>query len=405
MEQELRGHSGAAHFVDWAADGTRLLTGSSDGTAKVWTFAGQSAEVLTLSARAGGVTGVAFSPDGTQVMTRSATRVMDVWDVGTSGDAEIANIPHADQIVSLTPDRITTSGPGGSLTTTSLDTGVRSHRPVAWFDPPIDLYTGYDFAPDGDTILVHPEFGRMTVRDVETGAVLFGSGALVSDWSPDGRFAAVDTFGSVKIVDRSGRMVRVLEATDFVLGEGIAFGPRDLVAIPVNAEDGEGGETWIWNWTRDEMIAKLPVAFPEVARFDPEGRTIAIGGPNTTIWDTTTGRLLRTFPSSPSLPNDLAFSPDGSRLAEIDGDGIVRMFDTGSGEEVLVLNGHTTGGQVVFGPDGSMLATQGDGKVRIWALDIDVLLEIAYENVTRSLTDEECRRYLHIGSCPAPGPS
>jgi hypothetical protein len=40
--------------------------------------------------------------------------------------------------------------------------------------------------------------------------------------------------------------------------------------------------------------------------------------------------------------------------------------------------------------------------VRIWALDIDDLLEIADENVTRSLTDDECRRYLHDAACPEP---
>ena len=37
--------------------------------------------------------------------------------------------------------------------------------------------------------------------------------------------------------------------------------------------------------------------------------------------------------------------------------------------------------------------------VRIWALDIDDLLGIAGENVTRTLTDEECRQYLHLDRC------
>ena len=68
-------------------------------------------------------------------------------------------------------------------------------------------------------------------------------------------------------------------------------------------------------------------------------------------------------------------------------------------ELLLVLRGHDTGGQVVFSPDGSMLATEGGGMVRIWALDIDDLLEIARQSLTRSLTDEECRQYLHVGSC------
>jgi hypothetical protein len=39
--------------------------------------------------------------------------------------------------------------------------------------------------------------------------------------------------------------------------------------------------------------------------------------------------------------------------------------------------------------------------VRIWALDIEDLLEIARTTVTRTLTDEECRQYLHVESCAA----
>ncbi|HET9724906.1 MAG TPA: hypothetical protein VFR44_13840, partial [Actinomycetota bacterium] len=221
LEQELRGHSGEAHFVDWAPDGSRLLTGSSDGTAKVWEMSGEGgAEVLTLSTRAGGINGVALSPDGSRVLTRSETKVMDVWDVGTNGDAEIANIPHVDQIVSLTSDRITTSDQDGSLTTTSLDTGDRSYRPVAWFDPPTELYTGYDFAPDGGAILFVPDRGPTTVRDVETGAVLF-EGSFVADWSPDG-WLAYTSFepDSIKIVDRSGRQVGTFEGSDLTLDDG-----------------------------------------------------------------------------------------------------------------------------------------------------------------------------------------
>ena len=85
---------------------------------------------------------------------------------------------------------------------------------------------------------------------------------------------------------------------------------------------------------------------------------------------------LLTLSSSQAEPADLAFSPDGSRLAEIDPDGTVRLVNTDTGELLLVLEGHETGGQVALTPDGSMLATQGDGMVRIWALDIDDLLKI-----------------------------
>jgi hypothetical protein len=33
--------------------------------------------------------------------------------------------------------------------------------------------------------------------------------------------------------------------------------------------------------------------------------------------------------------------------------------------------------------------------VRVWILDIDELLDVARTRVTRSLTAEECHRYLH----------
>jgi WD40 repeat protein len=134
--------------------------------------------------------------------------------------------------------------------------------------------------------------------------------------------------------------------------------------------------------------------------FDATGTRIAVGTDDATIWDVRTGRLLVTLPSSQEPPSDIAFSPDGSRLAEMDPDGTVRLFDTTSGQEVLVLRGHDAGGHVAFSPDGSMLATVGGGIARIWALDIDDLLEIARGKVTRPFTDEECRQFLHLDRCP-----
>jgi WD40 repeat protein len=400
LEFFLEGHSGSAWWVDWSRDSSRLLTGSDDGTAKVWELTPQGAtEVQTLSARAGAITGVAFSPDGARVMTRSDQRVMDVWDVGPTGGAEIANIADAAQLVSFLQDgrHVTTSGRDGSLSTLDLQTGEQVHRRIGWFDPPRGLFEGYVFNRDGSAVaimdIVPQEF--TTLRDVETGATLYTKPGFPApvDWSPDGRFLAVNDDDGIAILDASGRQVGDLRPEGFTIGEGLLFGPGGLVAIP---------GVKIWDWRRDVIVAELPVPTDhEAMRFDADGSRIAIGTAETTIWDVRNERLLATLPSSQVMPNDLAFSPDGSRLAEADPDGSVRIYDTGSGEEVLVLQGHDDAGQVAFSPDGSMLATQGDGILRIWALDIDDLLQIARREVTRSLTDEECRQYLHVDSCPS----
>jgi len=156
----------------------------------------------------------------------------------------------------------------------------------------------------------------------------------------------------------------------------------------------------VWDWRHEEIVAELPARGFEALQFDADGGRLAVGTADTRIWDVRTGRLLVTLPSTQVLPNSIAFSPDGARVAEGDPDGTVRVFDTSSGEELLALQGHDTVDQVAFSPDGSMLATLGGGLLRIWALEIDDLLEIAHQSVTRTLTDEECRQYLHVESCP-----
>jgi WD40 repeat protein len=124
-----------------------------------------------------------------------------------------------------------------------------------------------------------------------------------------------------------------------------------------------------------------------------------------------------------------SFSADGSLVAATwNGKGTIRIADprtggivrqlgsltvsTGAGpadpsgvalrEPLLILRGHTCrAGGLAFSPDGTRLASRAYDGIRIWALDIDDLLDIARRNVTRSLTDAECRRYLHLPGCPA----
>jgi WD40 repeat protein len=82
-------------------------------------------------------------------------------------------------------------------------------------------------------------------------------------------------------------------------------------------------------------------------------------------------------------------------------DGTVQLFDAATGRQHLVLPANACRPpSLAFSPDGTKLAAGSECGVQIWALDIDDLLRIARQKVTRSLTDEECRQYLHVDQCP-----
>ena len=74
----LRGHAGAVYSAAYSPDRRRIVTGSEDGTAKVWD-ARTGAEVLTLRGHTGPVRSAAFSPDASRIVTAGDTTAR-IWD-------------------------------------------------------------------------------------------------------------------------------------------------------------------------------------------------------------------------------------------------------------------------------------------------------------------------------------
>ena len=436
LRYSLRGHSGLVFSVAWSPDSSRVVTGSADGTAKVWGIDSERVrEQWSLSAQEtrSGIVGVAFSPDGTRVMAGDADMsAVKVWDLGPSGDAEWANLPAAGKpAAEFTPDgrRIVTTSPEGAdppydagraLTIWDLQTG--ESRTIG---PATDFFRffAFDVRPDGGSIAIGgqstPDLGGASaVRawDTTTGKELFriGHDLDVNEvaFSPDGEYLATASWdGTAKIVDRAGRVIQVLGEP----GDGkfnfsdVAFSYDGRMVATAQAIYARRERVLIWDWARGELVLTIDADsdfdFPQVD-FDPTGPRIVLTGSEglAEVWDVESGERLAVLAGPSGGAKDLAFSPDGSRIAIATVDGSVRLFDadTGSPQPGLPGSGCAVEG-VAFSPDGTKLASSsGCDGVRIWALDIDDLLEIARREAGRSLTDEECRQYLHVDRCPRP---
>jgi WD40 repeat protein len=256
----------------WSPDGSRIVTGGPDNAARVWDVA-TGRVVLVLEGHTGPVGAVAWSPDGTQIATG-----------GNWGDKP---------------------GEGGSVVLWDAKTGAPTHTlscqlqyrnmgtgmtwPV-WFQ----IVDGISFSPDGRRVLA------------------WGNGAVVWD---------------------------------------IAAGQALVKAGPDKVE-----------WVR----IGPPKAF-SAGCFSPDGTRIITAGDDRVarVWDVANGTELLTLKGQADVWS-AAYSPDGTRLLTADLRGTAKLWDALTGAEMLTLP--DAGYLAVFSPDGKTVITGGrtGGGLKRW---------------------------------------
>jgi WD40 repeat protein len=98
----------------------------------------------------------------------------------------------------------------------------------------------------------------------------------------------------------------------------------------------------------------------------------------------------------------VTFSTDGTRIVTSSDDGAARVWNAQTGR--LIFTSPDEPSDLLgaaFSQDGSRIAmVYSDGRILVHAIAFEDALEIAKGRVTRSLTDAECRTYLHVPACP-----
>ncbi|HSM17993.1 MAG TPA: WD40 repeat domain-containing protein, partial [Gemmatimonadales bacterium] len=420
----LFGHSSLLLAIDWAPDSERIATGSGDGTAKVWQLSDAGPqELLTLASRdVSGVGGLAFSPDGTMLLTGDfRDNAIKVWDVGIAGDAEWTNLPaqvRAEGALAYAGDGSSVIASSGDGSVTVWDaTNYAETLVTHQHDGPV---ISIDISPDGRWVASGGEDGVVRVWDRYTGQVRFTHRAAATEasrveavaWSSDGVLAIARDGDPVVVVDSEGDQVDSLDVEAGLVAGALAWSPSgDRLAVSLVTGDSERWDITrhqiqVWDWQTGEIADSLMETTSSSLAFDPSGERIATVDVTLTsaqVWDLASDTVNELDRGSGAL-QDIAWSPDGALIATAGADGAIRLWAAETGVQRLALHGHRSSvDKVRFSPDGSTLASVApDGTLRIWALDLDDLIDLAWSKLSREFTDADCQALLGVAECPDP---
>jgi WD40 repeat protein len=407
-------HEGWVISVHFSRDGTRVLTGSADHTARVWN-ARNGQPMTGPLLHSDDVGSAQFSPDGQRIVTASHDQTAQVWDAQT-GLPLTKPMKHDQSVRSaqFSPDgqRIVTASWDGTARVWDSHTGEPLAKPLQHGNP----LNYAEFSPDGRRIVTASADQTARVWDAQTGQPLteplsHHDRVMSAQFSPDGRRVVTASWDntarvwdaqtgqplteplkhsrqvwSAQFSPDGGRVVTVSENDAAQVWDAQTGRPlteplkhRGFVSTAQFSLDGQRIVTASWDatvrvWdaqTGQPLVESLQLGASVLsAEFSPDAGRIVTASVNNTaqVWERQTDP-----PASLALHHGGTvrmgqFSPDGMRIVTAAWDNTARVWDAQTGQpltEPLPHAGRVTSAQ--FSPDGQrVLTASGDGTAQVW---------------------------------------
>ncbi|EDR06536.1 uncharacterized protein LACBIDRAFT_389232 [Laccaria bicolor S238N-H82] len=356
--------------VAFSTDGTCIVSGSRDNSVQVWD-ASTGAELKVLEGHMGSVLSIAFSTDGTRIVSGSDDKSVRVWDVLTGAELKVLE-GHMGSVLS-----VAFSTDGTRIVSGSSDKCVRvwdasTGAELKVLKGHMDCVRSVAFSTDGTHIVSGSQDKSVRVWDASTGAelkVLEGHTHI----------AAISTYGthiavsgsednSVQVWDAStGAELKVLEGHTFIV-RSVAFSTDGTRIVSGSRDD----SVRVWDTSTGAELKVLEGHTHSISSiaFSTDGTRIVSGSGDKSVrvWDVSTGAELKVLEGHTGSVWSVAFSTDGTRIVSGSSDRFCWVWDASTGAELKVLKGHMGAiSSVAFSTDGTRIVSgSGDTSVRVW---------------------------------------
>ena len=362
-------------IVALSPDNKLVATGGDEGSVVVWNIA-QREMVCFLGGHIGGVEKLSWSPTGNFLASSGKDDRVRLWDINLKN--EITTL-HADfeyvTDLNWSPDEeyLALKPYDSDFDIPPSIWKVSNGRRVATVNEGYRNHIHYigGWSPDSAHLLL---FGRnrvgLAIYDSNNGKKLYeittdelgennvGNAVYVDnnhvklfldddstlDWYPEN--------GEIKIgdhVDNIAHRTIVLEKLSVIL-ERFTAGFRALSLSPSGEQlvvSDYNGCIYLWDQFSSEELIKFigdsdaKGSFGDVndIAWSPDGAVIALAGYRLQIIDSKSGEILHTVQHSENFvnANAITWSPDGTKIAAVGKDGIIQIWDSKVGEQILSI--------------------------------------------------------------------
>jgi len=344
--------------VKFSPDGGRMVTASSDGSARVWD-ARTGLPLTEPLKHAKSVRDAQFSPDGKRIVTASNDGTARVWDAQT-----------------------------GKPLTTAMNHALTVEAFKEWIEF-AQRKEGTQINED-DLKKVFPEFvesiGELRVTRAQfssDGKRIVSATAVEPLGSED--VASVDVWDAHSGQRLSPRMLV------FPVRRSVEFSPDGEWVI---TEEEEGDDACVWNaQTGEQRIVMKQDARLKFARYSKDAKRIITASDDGTarVWDAQTGRPLTEplkhdydplYSNRLYSVNSAEFSPDGKQIVTASMDDTARVWDAQTGQQVgspFKHDGNVFAAQ--FSPDGGRIVTLSPWTPRVWDVQTGQVLSSLKDKV------------------------